>query len=69
MTKFVPLDMNAQSSTALLDALAGGDEPVSFVFRDDSGLTLIAYVDGAETPHQLVLFRDGSWRMRTYLEV
>lgn len=69
MTKFVTLDMNAQSSTALIDALAGSDEPVSFVFKDDNGLTLVAYVDGAETPHQLVLYRDGSWRMRTCLEV
>ena len=69
MTKFVTLDMNAQSSTALIDALAGSDEPVGFVFKDDNGLILNAYVDGAETPHQLVLCRDGSWCMRTCLEV
>ena len=71
MTKFVTLDMNAGSSTALIDALAGIDanRDVSFVFKDDNSRILNAYVDGAETPHQLVLCRNGSWCMRTCLEV
>ena len=69
MPKFVTMVLNAQSSTQLLEALAGSDEPVGFVFKDDNGLILNAYVDGAETPHQLVLYRDGSWRMQTCLEV
>ena len=68
MTKFITLDMTAPSSTALIEVLAGSDEPVSFVFKDDNGLILNTYVDGAETPHQLVLYHDGSWRMRTCLE-
>ena len=69
MNKYVTANLDLPSSLNLIRTIACSEEPVDFVFKGDSYLLLTAYIDGCETQYQLVLSQDGSWCMRTALEV
>ena len=69
MTKYVTANLDLPSSLNLIRMIARSEEPAYFVFNGDSYLLLTAYIDGCETRYQLVLSQDGSWCMRTALEV
>lgn len=69
MNKYVTANLDLPSSLSLIRMIARSEEPVDFVFKGDSCLLLTAYIDGCETQYQLALSQDGSWCMRTALEV
>ena len=69
MPKYVTVDLDPPSSQSLLKVIARSEDPTHFVFRGESHLLLDAYIDGCDTQYQLALSQDGSWHMRTVVEV
>lgn len=69
MPKFVTANLDLPSSLSLMRTIECSEDPVDFVFESGSYLLLTAHIDGCKTQYQLALSQDGSWCMRTALEV
>lgn len=69
MSKPLPLSMSRNSSLDLVAALAALECPVHFVFRGKGCQTLSVVIDGVTSEHQLVLNSDGTWHVKTYIQL
>ena len=74
MSKYISVNLHPRDGLKLLEKINSGDLPYCLLQNDQPGCLLgtasfKVVVDGNETVHELALFENGTWVMKSHLEV